>query len=337
MSSIHPATPDTADTLPDELVDVAVLGGGAAGLNAALMLVRSRRSVLVLDTGDPRNAPAAGIHGLLGREGMAPAELLARGRAEVRSYGGLVVSARVAAARADRPAADGDLRFTVDLADGRVVTARRLLLATGVRDELPAIPGLAEHWGRGLVHCPYCHGWEVRDQAIGVLAVGPASAHQALLFRQLSDDVTVFSRGTRFEEETLERFAALGITVIDGAVERVEAAADGSLAGVRLADGTLVQRDVLAVASRVYPRLDGLGDLGLPLEELPGGFGEKVVTTMGGATGVPGIWAAGNLADPMAQVGASAAAGALAGAHLNASLVSDEADAAVARRTAVGV
>src|SRR5689334_13038452 len=139
--------------------DVAVVGGGAAGLNGALMLARSRRSVAVIDAGEPRNAPAEGVHGLLGREGMPPAELLALGREEVRSYGGHVVTSRVTgAARKD----DG---FVLALDDGREVRARRLLVTTGLVDELPDVPGLRELWGSDVIHCPYCHGWEVRDKA----------------------------------------------------------------------------------------------------------------------------------------------------------------------------
>ena len=161
--------------------DVVVVGGGAAGLNGALMLARSRRSVVVIDAGQPRNAPADGVHGLLARDGMPPAELLERGRAEVRSYGGAVVAGTVTTI--DRLPTG----FTVGLADGRTVSARRLLVTTGVVDELPEIPGLRERWGRDVIHCPYCHGWEVRDRAIGVLASSPMVAHQALLFRQLSD------------------------------------------------------------------------------------------------------------------------------------------------------
>lgn len=167
--------------------DVVIVGGGAAGLSAALMLARARRTVVVVDAGTPRNAPAAGVHGLLAREGIAPGELLERGRAEVRGYGGHVVAGEAGAVGR---AAEG---FLVALTDGRSVRARRLLVTTGLVDELPDLPGLRERWGRDVVHCPYCHGWEVRDQAIGVLACGPMAVHQALLFRQWSADVTFFS------------------------------------------------------------------------------------------------------------------------------------------------
>jgi thioredoxin reductase len=141
--------------------DVVVVGGGAAGLSGALILGRARRSVLVVDAGEPRNAPASGVHGFLTRDGMVPAELLRVGRAEVRRYGGRVLEGgRVASATA----VDGG--FAVALEDGRRVGARRLLVATGLVDELPDVPGIRERWGRDVLHCPYCHGWEVRDRAI---------------------------------------------------------------------------------------------------------------------------------------------------------------------------
>ncbi|WP_419703604.1 NAD(P)/FAD-dependent oxidoreductase [Promicromonospora sp. NFX87] len=326
-----PATSSTpAGELPDETVDAVVIGGGAAGLNGALMLARSRRSVAVIDSGTPRNAPAEGVHGLLGLDGTPPAELLERGRSEVRGYGGTVLSGEVIKAAPADPSADGDPRFTVTLADGATLHARRLLVATGLRDVLPDVPGLAEHWGHGLVHCPYCHGWEVRDEPIGVIATGPMSVHQALLFRQLTDDLVYFARGTTLDDDARARFAARGIRVVDAPVAQVIAAGDGGIAGVRLDDGQLVERRVLAVATTMLPRVEGLEDLGLPLQDLPNGMGRHVVTGTAGTTEVPGVWVAGNTADPSAQVGASAAAGALAGAHINADLVTADTTAALA-------
>src|SRR5690349_18248231 len=162
--------------------EVIVIGGGAAGLSGALMLARSRRSVVVIDAGSPRNALADGVHGLLGHDGIPPGELVERGRAEVRGYGGHVVSGEVASARREGPG------FVVTLAGGRRVEARRLLVAAGLVDQLPDVPGVRELWGRDVLHCPYCHGWEVRGQAVGVLATGPRAMHIALLFRQLTDD-----------------------------------------------------------------------------------------------------------------------------------------------------
>jgi thioredoxin reductase len=304
--------------------DVVVVGGGAAGLSGALMLARARRSVVVVDAGGPRNAPAAGVHGLLGRDGTPPAELLARGRTEVGAYGGEVVGGEVETV--DR---DGD-RFAVRLADGATLRARRLLVTTGLVDELPDVPGLRERWGRDVVHCPYCHGWEVRDRAIGVLATGPMSVHQALLFRQWSADVTLFThRAPVPDPEQAERLAARGIAVVTGEVAALEVAGD-RLAGVRLTDGTVIAREVVAVAPRMVAQAGLLASLGLRAVEHPSGAGEHVPADPTGRTDVPGVWVAGNVTDLTAQVGAAAAAAALAAAHINLDLVTEETDAAVA-------
>ncbi len=304
--------------------DVVVVGGGAAGLNGALVLARSRRSVVVLDAGAPRNAPAAGVHGLLAREGMAPAELLERGRAEVRSYGGSVVDGEVATVARD------DDGFTVGLADGRTTRARRLLVTTGLVDELPDVPGLRERWGRDVLHCPYCHGWEVRDQAIGVLASGPMAVHQALLFRQLSADVTLFAHTQPAPDgEQAEQLAALGIPVVTGEVACLEVAGD-RLVGVRLTDGTVVERAAVAVQSRMVARTGFLGGLGLRPVPHPSGMGEHLPADATGRTDVPGVWLAGNVTDLSAQVGAAAAAGASAAAQVNHDLVVEDTARAVA-------
>ena len=208
--------------------DVVVVGGGAAGLGGALILGRSRRSVLVIDAGEPRNAPASGVHGFLTRDGTDPAALLQVGREEVRGYGARVLDGRVASAESF----DGG--FTVTLEDGRRVGARRLLVATGLVDELPDVPGVRERWGRDVLHCPYCHGWEVRDQAIGVLASGPMAVHQALLFRQLTADLTLFLHtAPRPTDEEAEQLAARGITVVEGEVASLEVHED-RLTGVRM-------------------------------------------------------------------------------------------------------
>jgi thioredoxin reductase len=317
-------------TTMSETIDVVVIGGGAAGLNGALMLARSRRSVVVIDGGAPRNAPAAGVHGLLGHDGVRPADLLKTGRDEVRRYGGQVIDAAVTSATPIPHSPDGDPRFAVTLADCRTLHARRLLIATGARDILPDLPGLAPHWGHAVVHCPYCHGWEVRDQPIGVLAVGPASIHQASLFRQLTDDLVYFANRTDLDSATRARFAARDIQVVETEVASVEATPDGGIAGVRLTDGRMVPRRVLAIATTLEPHLEGLDALRLPIEDLPNGMGRRIASGQAGQTDVPGVWVAGNATDPFAQVGASAAAGALAGAHINADLATADTDAALA-------
>lgn len=314
------------DTWMDESmdeVDVVVVGGGAAGLSGALMLARSRRSVMVIDAGAPRNAPAEGVHGLLGLDGTPPAELVAQGRAEVRRYGGRLVDGRVTAAV--RTVAG----FTVTLADGRSVTARRLLVTSGLVDELPDVAGLRDRWGRDVLHCPYCHGWEVRDQAVGVLSSGPMSVHQALLFRQLTTDVTFFSHTLPPTAEQAEQLAARGITVVDGEVAAAEVV-DDRLTGVRLRDGTMVRREAVVVATRMVARAGFLDGLGLRAIEHPSGVGEYVPADPTGQTEVPGVWVAGNVTDLTAQVGAAAAGAATAAARINADLVMEETQAAVA-------
>ncbi|WP_410870450.1 NAD(P)/FAD-dependent oxidoreductase [Nocardia sp. A7] len=311
--------------------DVVVLGGGAAGLNAALMLARSRRSVAVIDAGSPRNAPAQGIHGLLGREGMPPLELLELGRAEVRGYGGHVVPGRVV--NVERVGRDSEaelVEFLVTLDDGRAVRARRILVATGLADELPEVPGLREHWGHDVLHCPYCHGWEVRDQRIAVLASGPMAVHQALLFSQLSDDIVFLSHtAAPLSDDDAEKLVARGIRIVDGEV--VEVLGADRLTGVQLADGTVIERDALVVGPRMNTRATFLTDLGLVPEPHPSGAGDHIPADPVGRTSVPGVWIAGNATDPSAQVGAAAAAGAMAGAQINAELVMAETATAVAR------
>ncbi|MFP8886296.1 MULTISPECIES: NAD(P)/FAD-dependent oxidoreductase [Streptomyces] len=323
-------SPYASDALPDGAVDVVVIGGGAAGLNGALMLARSRRSVAVIDSGSPRNAPAEAVHGFIVLDGTPPPEVLRRGRGQVRRYGGRVVFGEVASAEPAAPSKDGDLRFTIALAGGRSVTARRVLVATGLKDVLPEIPGLAEHWGHGVVHCPYCHGWEVRDEPIGVLATGPASIGHALLFRQLTEDLTYFTQGIHLDEATRARFAARNIRTVDTPVQEVVNNEDGTLAGVRLTDGQVVARRALAVATRMEARTEGLDGLKLPMEDLPDNMGRRFASGMAGTTEVPGVWVAGNATDLTAQVGASAAAGALAGAHINSLLATADTDAALA-------
>jgi len=308
-----------ADVPGDKSLDVVVIGGGAAGLNGALMLARSRRSVLVIDSGAPRNAPAEGVHGLLGRDGMSPVELLERGRAEVRGYGGQVVAGEVHSISRDENA------FAVSLADGRSFGARRVLVASGLVDELPDLPGLRARWGRDVLHCPYCHGWEVRDQAIGVLATGTRAVHQALLFRQLSADVILFQHIVPLlSEDEAKQLRARQIRVITGEVVSLQVDND-HLAGVRLADGTVVSRDVLSVVPRMIARADFLAPLGLLMAEHPSGLGEHIPADPTGRTQVSGVWVAGNVTDIAAQVGASAAAGALAAADINADLVDEDA------------
>jgi thioredoxin reductase len=217
-----------------------------------------------------------------------------------------------------------------------MVTGRRCTrgspVTTGLTDELPDIPGLRARWGRDVIHCPYCHGWESRDRAIAVLASGPLSVHQVLLFRQLSDDVTFFTHtAPPLPAPDAERLAARGIRVVDGEVTSLKIDGD-RLAGVGLSDGTVVGREVLVVSPRMVARAGFLAALGLHAVEHPSGAGQHIPCGLGGRTDVAGAWVAGNVTDLTAQVGSAAAAGAFAGAHINADLVTEETDQAVAER-----
>ncbi|MFJ5924736.1 FAD-dependent oxidoreductase [Kitasatospora sp. NPDC092948] len=320
---------------PSRHHDVLVVGGGAAGLSGALVLARARRSVLVVDAGRPRNTPAEGIHGLLGLEGLPPAGLIARGRAEVASYGGEFHDAEVHGITREPDGA-----FRAELSDGSTVHARRVLLATGTTDLLPELPGLAERWGRGVLHCPYCHGWEVRDRRIAVLATDPALAvHQALLWRQWSSDVTLLAHTAGpFTEQQQRELTARGITVHTGEVAAVlpeagSGATDTPLTGVRLADGTVIDCDALGIATAATVRAPFLAGLGLaPTALVRAGvkLGEYLPTSgPTGATEAPGVWAAGNLVDPMAQVAVAGADGLRAAIAINADLVAEETRLAV--------
>jgi thioredoxin reductase len=297
--------------------DVVVVGGGAAGLNAALLLARARRRVAVVDDGHPRNASAAHMHGFLSREGTAPADLLAAGRAEVAGYGTDLLEDR--AVRAER---EGD-NFLIQLAGGPTVAARRLVVATGLRDGLPDIPGVRERWGRDLLHCPYCHGWEVRDQPLGVLGTHPGAVHHALLIRQWSQDLTYFPHTRPTTEPEREQLAALGIRVAEGAVERL-VVTDDRLQGVALAGGETVPSSAVFLFPHMAPLDELLTGLGCPQDE------RGWVTTDGtGRTGVPGVWAVGNVADPRAQVVTAAGMGAAAAFAINVDLVQEDVALAV--------
>ncbi|GAA1939496.1 NAD(P)/FAD-dependent oxidoreductase [Amycolatopsis minnesotensis] len=304
-----------------------VIGGGAAGLSGALTLGRARRSVLVIDAGEPRNAPAAHAHNYLGREGIAPRELLAIGREEVARYGVVFRDGRVTRIEREH---DG---FRVRVADGTTMTARRVLVATGLADELPPVPGLAERWGHDVLHCPYCHGWEVRDQAIGVLASGPLSVHQALLWRQWSDDVTLFlNDAVEPGDDDQRQLLARGITIVAGAVDRLESKED-ELTGVVLADGRVVACRALVVAPKFSARAEPLAALGLAAAEQDRGgtvVGSAVVATdPTGRTEVPGVWVAGNVTDLFDTVATAVAAGTRSAAAINADLVAEDTRLAV--------
>jgi thioredoxin reductase len=291
--------------------DVAIIGGGPAGLSAALVLGRARRRVVVVDAGTPRNAPAAHMQGFLSRDGTPPPELLRAGRDEVRRYGVEIVEDRVVGAAAG---------FALRLAGGGALEARKVLLATGATDELPDLPGARERWGRDFLHCPYCHGWEVRDQPIGVLC----SVEHAHLLRQWTEDVILFTHTAAVTAGERETLHARGIAVVDGTVEEL-VMADDRLQGVRLAGGRTVERRALFIRPALRAHADGVAAaLGCDL------LGDGLIRVDdGGRTSVPGVWAAGNATNPRAQVITAAGEGSAVAIAINTELVAEAVDTAV--------
>lgn len=311
--------------------DVVVIGGGPAGLSGAVALARARRSVLVIDSGAPRNSAAEHVHGYLGLEGIAPSELLARGRDEVTRYGGEILDAEVVDVVGDVSAG-----FVLTLTGGPSVRACRLLIATGTRDGLPEIPGLAALWGRDVLHCPYCHGWEARDKVIGVLATAPTSVDEALLLRQWSDDVTLYTHDATLPDDAQRlRLRARGVRVVEGEVVGVETGADGHLSGVRLggdldrteACEALVVTPILVARAGFLERVTPEARTEEHDDEV---LAWRLLGAGDGATDVPGVWVAGNVAQTEAQVVSAAAMGLRAAVAINADLVRDDTDRAVA-------
>jgi len=292
------------------LYDVVIVGGGAAGLGAALVLGRSRRRVVVVDAGEPRNAPASHMQGFLSRDGMPPAALLAVGRSEVAGYGVELIRNRVATVEPG---------FIVHLDGGDVLTTRRILVASGVRDELPDIVGASERWGRDLLHCPYCHGWEVRDQPLGVLGTGPGSVEHALLVRQWSDDVVFFAHTHPVTAGERAALDARGVSVVDGVVAQLSVV-DDRLDAVQLGDGRAIPRSAVFIRPSLHPHEGDLID-SLACEVDEGGF---VQVDASGRTSVPGVWAAGNAANPRAQVITAAGEGSAAAISINNDLVEED-------------
>lgn len=311
----------------DGWYDVVVVGGGAAGLSGALALARARRSVLVIDAGHPRNLPAGHVHNYLARDGTTPADLLAVGRDEVIRYGGEVVAGRVEIVSRDLGG------FLVTLNERREVRARRLLVATGLVDELPDVPGLAGRWGRDVLHCPHCSGWEVRDRRIGVLATEPMAAHRAVVWRQWSPNVVLLLHGAPHPAgQEAQWLAARGIAVVDGPVAEL-IVADDAVTGVRLGSGEVIELDALVVTPRYTARGGMLAALGLEPVDVAAGkhvLGTQLPADPRGATGIPGVWVAGNAADIGGHLIVAAASGLTAAVAINADLVAEDTQTAVA-------
>jgi thioredoxin reductase len=302
--------------------DVIIIGGGAAGLSAALILARARRRVLVLDGGRPRNRFAPHMHGVLSRDGYSPIDLVDDGYREVRSADGVIRNTRVVETRA---VDDG---FDVVTESGAVESARRLIVATGARDVLPDIPGLSEQWGRGVVACPYCDGYEASGRTVGVLLGSAAGVHKVHMILPYSPDVTVFAAlagGLSADDRRLLEHR--GVRLEDRAVSRVVVDGD-RLAGLALEDGTVVPLDVVFAEPALVPLDDPLRQLGAARVDSPAGQWTEVDAF--GRTSVAGVWAVGNAVNPGALVPLAMGSGATAALTVNGELVAEEIAAASA-------
>lgn len=309
--------------------DAVIVGGGVAGLSAALMLGRSRRTVLIIDEGRPRNRFSGHMQAVLGHDGADPASLLTTGRAEVARYG-----VEFTAGTVERIDEDDDGVRIALAGDSTAVRARRAILASGLRDELPAIPGLAERWGATVLHCPYCHGWEVRDRRFGVLGGSALSWHQAELVRQWSDDVVVFTAGLDAVDPAVEgRLRSRGVRLEPAPVVEVIGDAPG-ISGVRTEDGRTIPVDAIFAAPRLTPHDGSVAHLGLERADNP--MGSFLAVDATGKTSSDRIWAAGNVVNPGANVPMASSAGTVAGSAVNAALVAADFDAAMGALAEVG-
>lgn len=289
--------------------DAIVVGGGPAGLSAALILGRMRREVLLLDTGAPANAVSNAMHGFLGQDGVPPAAVRRSAAAQLDPYESVERRA-VAAVSAHRVAAG----FEVTLADGVAATGRRLLLAHGMHYGLPPVAGAADLWGERIFHCPYCHGWEVRDRPIAVHATGPRAVHQALLLRSLSGQVVLLAAEVTLGEEDRRQLAGAGVEVVEEPVERLAHTADGlriEFAGER--------RDLERHALFIQPELSLASDIG-PSLGADLNAGGAIHTDETGLTTVPGLYAAGDAGAEVQSVAIATGSGARAAFALNAGL-----------------
>src|SRR4051794_17518037 len=299
--------------------ECVIVGAGPAGLNAALVLGRARRRVVVLDDGQPRNYATHEMHGVLAHDGLDPAELRARGRAELAGYGVEVVSAEVQ----DADVLDGVVRVTSARGTD---TARTVLLATGMLDDIPDIPGFAGVWGTSAHTCPYCDGFEHRDERLAVLASGARGEHLAILLRQWSDDVVLLTNGPHdLAADQRARVHALGIQIIETPVAALMGDDEGRLRRVDLDNGETLDRDALFFYVGWRLRTDIACRLGCRLRD----DGSIAVDAEQG-TSVDRVYAAGNCADPRALVPTAAGSGATAAVSINVRLTFEDAHHAIA-------
>ncbi|PWV48864.1 NAD(P)/FAD-dependent oxidoreductase [Chitinophaga sp. S165] len=294
--------------------EVAIIGGASAGLSAALILGRSARKTVVFDTGEPRNRPAAHAHNVFTRDGVSPMEILATAKEQLKPYPSVVtVQERVLTAAKEEGV------FRLETAAG-VYTARKVILATGVKDILPEIKGIQELWGNKVIHCPYCHGWEVRNTPVGFIANDEIATHQIPLLYNLNKDLTIFTNGkSAFSEEQHEKFRNRGIGFIETPVTAIEDVADGI--NIVLADGSVHHK----YATYVRPvRLQFHNELAIQLGcELDESGAIKVDELQ--QTTIPGVLAIGDVAHPMMhQVMVAAAGGLRAGGLCNAQISAED-------------
>jgi len=303
------------------MYDVIVVGGGPAGLSAALALGRTRRSTLVVDSGEPRNAPAAHMHNFISRDGTPPAEMRAIAREEIGRYDSVELRDDEAIDAQPLPG----VGFEVSLAGSDAVQGRRLVLATGVIDEHPPIEGLSEHWGRGVYHCPYCHGYEVSDMPVAVLGTSPAAVNLAVHLTRLSDDVALLTNGAdELEEATAMVLGNAGVRIIHAPVTRLEGH-DGQLEQVVFTNGDALARQAVFSAVSTMRQRSTL-PLRLGCAMLPD---DAVEIDELGRTSVNGVFAAGDMArrstgGRMAAVITAAASGTVAGAAADKDLLAEE-------------
>jgi thioredoxin reductase len=298
--------------------DVVVVGGGPAGLQAALTLGRMRRSVLLLDTGDYRNRTVTEMHNFLTHDGDDPALFREAARAELKRYETVHLLQAGASAVEE---VDGGWQLTLTTGDRH--RSRRVVLATGLHDTLPDVPGLADLWGDVVAHCPFCHGHELKDRPVAVLGAAPHTAGVAMMVSRLASRLTVVTDGGTLDAGIAEHLTAAGVDVVDQRVTGVRRSAEG--AAVSLADGTVVDVAGIFVAptlSQSAPLPESLG-----LELLPSGCVR--VDELAG-TSRPGIYAAGDMAHvvglpmPLASVLNAAAAGLVAGSSAHRDLLMEE-------------
>jgi thioredoxin reductase len=310
--------------------DVVIVGGGVAGLSAALVLARARRDVAIIDAGSPRNTPANAAYGFITRDGTAPDDLVDLARRDLEPYDVTFHDGTAEDAQGDPDA------WSITTSGGGTVRGRHVVVATGLRDVLPEIGRAREAWGRGLLQCPYCHGWEVRDQALGVLGSVPSSVHQALLVRQWSDDVTFFPHTSGpLSDDDERRLRTRGVRVVHGSVrELVLGQEDGGgpsgIEGVRLDDGTVVPCAAVFCEPGSDASLPLLEALGCEMRD------DGCVTTDEiGRTSADRVWAVGNASDPAAQLVPAAGDAYRLAVAVNAFLVDEECQACLEADEAV--